>query len=302
MSAGQLCIGPVRFDVAAEPGVTLKYSDKAYQGFWREAGQPAISPVEASMNVSVRMGANPLPVHEPIYEGGKNWAMWRDGQDIIVCSGFHGQPVPRFHARIDRDLRHAVLILDPARVGSGTLIDAPSRYPLDQILTWGLLSRIGGIIMHAAVAVKNDQGYIFTGRSGAGKSTISSLCKDAGWQILNDDRVIVYPGAKGLRVCGTPWHGSGRYAEAADVSLGGIFFIHKSANDWSETVRSDEAKLALLDVAAVPWFHDDWSAGALNSVDAISQKALFYRLHFTRTMAAVTQVEWVIGHQMGVPV
>lgn len=300
MNAGQLRIGPVRFDVHTDPAFTVSYRDKAYAGFWEERGAERQNKSRARMDVHVSQGACELPDSEPIYRGGKNWAMWRDNGSLIVCSGFHGQANPRFYARVKNDLSSATLLLDPSREGENALFDAPFRYPLDQILTWGLLSQIGGVIMHAAVAVKDGVGCVFTGRSGAGKSTISSFCSEAGWKILNDDRVIVYPGSEGLMVSGTPWHGSGRYAEAAEVKLGAIFFIHKSANDWSESISSDESRLALLDVAAVPWFHDEWSAGALSAVEHISKNADFYRLHFTKSLLAVNQVEWVLNHKHGV--
>ena len=47
----------------------------------------------------------------------------------------------------------------------------------------------GGLLVHAAGIEKNDKGYLFTGHSGAGKTTVCKVSKDC--TILNDDMVIL---------------------------------------------------------------------------------------------------------------
>ena len=57
-----------------------------------------------------------------------------------------------------------------------------------------LLSRLaldGGLLLHAAGIAVQDQGYVFTGASGTGKSTIAQLFADQGALILSDERVIL---------------------------------------------------------------------------------------------------------------
>ena len=287
--AGQLKIGPVAFDLHAEEGHALFYADKAYDGFWRSAPGSNDLPQHV-LPVYVRREAKTIPTGQPIYEAGKNWALWADGDSLIACSGFYGQAAAQCWCRIDRSMTSVELYVDPSRAG----VEAPLRYPLDQFLTWGLLGRGGGFILHAAVAVKDGVGWVFTGRSGAGKSTISGLCHAAGWRILNDDRAVLYLRDGVVRVAGTPWHGSGRFAEDAEVNLGGIFFIHKSKEDRVAPVSAALARLALLDVAAVPWFDDAWSENVLRAIDQISSAAMFNNLYFTRTPAAVSEVERVV--------
>lgn len=287
--SGQLKIGPIAFDLHTTDGQGIAYVDKAYHGFWRPSIVPDDRPV-ASLPVHVSWKAKPIPTGAPIYEAGKNWGLWEDGDYLIACSGFYEQPAAQYCCRVDRAMTSGQIFIDPSRPGS----EAPLRYPLDQFLTWGLLGRCGGIILHAAVAVKDGVGWVFTGRSGAGKSTISGLCHAAGWRILNDDRVILHVRDGVVRVAGTPWHGSGRFAEDAEVKLGGIFFIHKSIEDRAVPVSADVARMALLDTAAIPWFDDQWSDGALAAVNTLSLQANFLNLYFTRTASAVSEIERII--------
>lgn len=285
IDAGQLRIGPVAYPVRTQEGVAVAYSDPAYQSFWRSAG--STGDALAVLPVTFAHGKQTIPAGHPVYAGGRNWAIWQDGKDMIFCSGFHEQACAQYFCRVDRALTAATVYADPDRDTSAT----PLRYPLDQFLSWGLLGRCGGFILHGAVAVKDGMGWVFTGRSGAGKSTISGLLHAAGWRILNDDRVIIYPREGRLRVAGTPWHGSGRFAEDAEVDLAGICFIHKSTVNQVVSTTSGEAKMAMLDVAAIPWFEDDWSTPALHALDYVAAQASFFHLHFTRSPVAAEVFE-----------
>ena len=144
------------------------------------------------------------------------------------------------------------------------------------------------MLLHAAAAVQADgTGWVLAGRSGAGKSTLAGLCHAQGWRILNDDRVMVFRRDGGWRVAGTPWHGSGRFAEAAEVPLGGVALLAQAPENRFESLTASQARLALLDVAAVPWFAEEWSQGVLDGLDRLVREIPPVRLHFTRTAEAV---------------
>lgn len=61
----------------------------------------------------------------------------------------------------------------------------------------------GGILVHGAALVKNGNGYLFTGHSGAGKSTVCKVTKDG--FVLNDDLVILKESPIGWEVWATPF-------------------------------------------------------------------------------------------------
>ena len=281
-NAVHLDVGPLRFALRTAEPEPVRYTDPAYGGFFCAAGG---EPPLAEVPVDVVRGAVAPPAGEPLWRAGDHWAVWADGADLLFHVGLRAPAGARRFCRAARDLSRAEVAL-PATAWADGVCEAPLRYPLDQILSWGLLARLGGALLHAAVAVKDGRGRVFTGRSGAGKSTISALLRDAGWRILNDDRVVVFRRDGEWRVAGTPWHGSGRFAEAAEVPLDGIHFLGKSAECRSEDLSAAQARLALLDVAAVPWFEETWAQGILDGLDRLTREVEIARFHFPKTPQA----------------
>ena len=61
----------------------------------------------------------------------------------------------------------------------------------------------GGLLVHAAGIEKDNHGYLFTGYSGAGKSTVCKLSSDC--KTLNDDLIVLIPEKGGWQICSTPF-------------------------------------------------------------------------------------------------
>jgi hypothetical protein len=71
-----------------------------------------------------------------------------------------------------------------------------------------MLAREGGLLLHAAGVVTERDGWIFTGDSGTGKSTIARWFTASGATVLNDERIILRKVEGQFRVWGTPWVGT----------------------------------------------------------------------------------------------
>ncbi len=288
MRAGvsHLNIGPVRFVLHGEDSFSVRYDAWGYRNFFSEQPIATDSCPLAEMAVQIRLGSVDLPPEPPLYECGKNWAVWPDGEDHwLLYSRYAGREQPGYCCRVSRDLKQAVLNV------ADDLKTDPLRYPLDQILSWGLLSRCGGVLMHSALVTREGTGLVLTGHSGAGKSTLAELCREQGWRGINDDRVILYQRDGRPFAAGTPWHGTGLLAEAGEVAPAAILLLTQSDSERLERVPSRTAKLELLDVTSIPWFEDDWSQGALDALDALVESVPVYRFFFTKTPAAVRALE-----------
>jgi hypothetical protein len=61
----------------------------------------------------------------------------------------------------------------------------------------------GGLLVHAAGVERKKLGYLFTGHSGAGKTTICRVSTDC--RILNDDMVLLTPDGNGWLMSATPF-------------------------------------------------------------------------------------------------
>lgn len=69
------------------------------------------------------------------------------------------------------------------------------------------LHHMGAVLLHSAAISDGQRAYVFLGRSGAGKSTISRLALDAGWEVLSDDMNALLPGPAGWLVEKLPFAG-----------------------------------------------------------------------------------------------
>lgn len=65
------------------------------------------------------------------------------------------------------------------------------KYPMGPIIMHYLTLLTDAVLMHASCAFDGKKGRMFSGFSGAGKSTMSMIWANAGSQIINDDRLVI---------------------------------------------------------------------------------------------------------------
>lgn len=91
------------------------------------------------------------------------------------------------------------------------------------------------LILHGAVVELNGKAYIFSGRSGIGKSTQAELWKKFnGARILNGDRVILRRVNGEWLAFGTPMCGSSDICEQFSLCIGAIAFLEQGKNNSVE--------------------------------------------------------------------
>lgn len=109
------------------------------------------------------------------------------------------------------------------------------------------LLHLGGIVFHGAAIEYKGEGIIFSGVSGAGKSTQAHL-----WQtyrnalILNGDAPAVRNVNEIPKVFGTPWCGSSGEAINRSVPLKAIILVKKGEKNEVRKLDEKEAVLALF--------------------------------------------------------
>ncbi len=102
------------------------------------------------------------------------------------------------------------------------------NYPYDQALLLNRLLFFEAGIVHACGVVVDGNGYVFTGPSDVGKTTLARLWQQSGATLLNDDRVILRVMDGVPYLAATPWHGEEPEVNAMTVPLKGIFFLQQS--------------------------------------------------------------------------
>ena len=128
------------------------------------------------------------------------WSVFQYHDDLFITVTFPGQDEERsavlrfsLHSR-EWELR----INNP-----GKSYD-PMEYPLDGLILYYLTVICGDIMIHGSGVNYNGHGYLFSGISGRGKTTMAKLWDDLGATIIHDDRLIIRKTATGYSMHNTP--------------------------------------------------------------------------------------------------
>lgn len=107
---------------------------------------------------------------------------------------------------------------------------------------------LGGVLLHSAGLTDEARTWIFCGKSGAGKSTISRLGLKSGHRVLSDDMNALVPGKEGFHVHQFPFSGEmGQTAGARPGrSLSSIMNLVQSSENRVAPARPSEALAALV--------------------------------------------------------
>jgi hypothetical protein len=169
---------------------------------------------------------------------------------------------------------------NPASTGQFSYEIPPQA--LDEVLAIHWITRHDGLILHACgMAEASGGGLLFSGHSGAGKSTIARLwIHSEQAQLLSDERVSVFYRENAFYLHGTPWHGEGLAPSCASAPLQRIFIIsHASQNDVHRMLPSD-AMLELLSRTLLPFWDQKGIALALDFLNKLCQSVPCYALGF----------------------
>jgi hypothetical protein len=117
---------------------------------------------------------------------------------------------------------------------------------------------LGGAILHSAGLVKDGAAYVFLGRSGAGKTTVSALGQAQGGEVLSDDLNALCPDrAAGCLVHKLPFTGEigDRRALRPPVPLGALLRLQKDVRD--ELLPLSRAQTVACMMACAPFLNAD---------------------------------------------
>lgn len=253
----QLSFAGIRIEVCSvDPALELSVLDPL--GRFIVSGMTPDVRVEAAFaDLAGESGEAGKPVfHCPL------WSLRRDGSDWTYrfLSPALG-PVPYKIASFSEDFRLGQVRLHRPYFSQASAL-YPLEYPLDELLVTNRLGQGLGVEVHACGVVDRSQnGLLFVGQSGAGKTTMARLVEGEGHEVLSDDRIIVRDaGDGGFRIYGTPWHGDAELAAAGQGRLGAIYFLRHGPTNAIQTLGAADAASRLLACSFVPFY----DAGALD--------------------------------------
>jgi hypothetical protein len=151
-----------------------------------------------------------------------------------------------FRARWHPDTRH------------GYIRQSYSPYAIDCVLRIVhslILAKQGGFLVHAASAICGGKAFLFSGVSGAGKTTIARLApRDA--TVLTDEISYVRRAGNRYLAYGTPFAGElARVGENQSAPLSALFLLEKGLQNKIEPIAPTQAVQRLL--RNILFFADD---------------------------------------------
>jgi hypothetical protein len=102
----------------------------------------------------------------------------------------------------------------------------------------------GIILFHGSTLELDGEAFLFTAKSGTGKSTHTRLWREVYGdrvRMVNDDKPLIAISDEGIRVYGTPWNGKHRLGENVSAPLSAICILERGKeNSISELNPSSE--------------------------------------------------------------
>jgi hypothetical protein len=131
----------------------------------------------------------------------------------------------------------------------GWIRQTANPYSIDAVLRIVhtlVLARQGGFLMHSASAIRNGKAFLFSGVSGAGKTTISRLAPpDA--TLLTDEISYVRKQGDGYAAFGTPFTGElAKVGENVSAPIATLYLLAKGPENRIDPIPPGEAARSIL--------------------------------------------------------
>lgn len=153
----------------------------------------------------------------------------------------------------------------------------PFEYPLDGLILYYLTVIHGDILIHASGVNNAGHGYLFSGVSGKGKSTMAKIWDNSGAKIIHDDRLILRKTASGYFMYNTPVYNND---EPHESPLSKIFIIEHGIENKLVPVKGATAvSLVMANCIQHNW-GSDIIARLLGSVSIMCGTISTARLYF----------------------
>lgn len=136
------------------------------------------------------------------------------------------------------------------------------------------------ILFHGSVIAVDGMGYLFTAKSGTGKSTHTRLWREQFGNravMVNDDKPLLKITDDGVSACGTPWNGKHRLSTNISAPLKAVCVLTRDKVNHIEEIEPREAYQMLLQQIYRP-IDKAAMAQTLKLIDGMMKHTRFYRL------------------------
>lgn len=136
------------------------------------------------------------------------------------------------------------------------------------------------LLVHGSAVAVDGTAYLFTARSGTGKSTHTRLWREyfgSRAVMVNDDKPLLKFTPSGVLACGTPWDGKHRLSGNVMVPLRAVCVLTRDKTNHIEPLTPGEAFPELLRQSYRPESTEGMER-VLELLDRLTRRAGLYRL------------------------
>jgi hypothetical protein len=160
--------------------------------------------------------------------------------------------------------------------GAGDETD-PFEYPMDGLVLYYLTVIYGDIMIHASGVNHSGHGYLFSGISGKGKSTMAGLWEAAGAKVIHDDRLIIRNISGACKMFNTPVYNDDSPSES---TLSRIYLIeHGTENKLIPVKGANAVSLLMANCIQHNW-SSETIAGKMDSLSILCTQVPVFKLSF----------------------
>lgn len=182
--------------------------------------------------------------------------------------------------RSHSDRERALENLPPSQMSDAALEpNAVYRKIVEQLTDYNIL------LFHGSVVAVDGIAYLFTAKSGTGKSTHTRLWRKAFGDravMINDDKPLLKIADGQVMVCGTPWDGKHHLNTNCIVPLKAICIIERAEENTIEPISASQALPMLFQQSHRPAN----IAGYMDLINQITASMPFYRLQCNMDISA----------------
>jgi len=163
----------------------------------------------------------------------------------------------------------------------------PFGYPMGSLILYYLAKLYNANIVHASGIFYQNNGFIFSGISGSGKSTIAKIFKEAGGIIINDDLLCLRTIKNKLVMCNTPVY---NYDTERNAEVSKIFLIRHNNNNIILKLPECEATARFMTFFIQQNYSEYMISKQLNETKNMTSTIPVYELGFVPTRSVIDHV------------
>lgn len=154
------------------------------------------------------------------------------------------------------------------------------------------------LVFHGSVVAVDGVAYLFTAKSGTGKSTHTRLWREVFGDrvvMINDDKPFLKMNNEGITAYGSPWNGKHRIGNNVSAPLKSICILQRGINNRIKRISAKDAMRMVFQQSYRP-MDKQLLPAYLDLLDRLMEQVIFYQLECNMdSEAALVSYEAMAG-------